>query len=187
MAHAQTVNAFFSLRLPSELVDALVELQRGREDRIEPQQRDHMHITLGFLHDADAGKLADAAALLTGRTWPTPSISLTGEVRHGSWKLQKDPAYRYDEDLIQKQEQVRLGIENTPELAEIQKDITGPLEIAEEQFWPHVTLGLARDDFPASSARDMQLPSVKAAAPSVDLQQEMSTTEFRILVRKEFT
>ncbi|MBT2399818.1 2'-5' RNA ligase family protein [Streptomyces sp. ISL-100] len=87
MPSARTANAFFSLRVPAELVDALVELQRVHQEHIEPQQRDHMHITLGFLHDADAVTLADAAALLSERTWPTPTIRMSGEVRHGSWQL----------------------------------------------------------------------------------------------------
>ncbi|MEV0375430.1 2'-5' RNA ligase family protein [Streptomyces sp. NPDC050636] len=62
MTTSATVNVFFSLRVPSELVDALVGLQDGHKDRIDPQQPEHMHITLGFLHQADAGRLADASA-----------------------------------------------------------------------------------------------------------------------------
>ncbi|MEV3988857.1 hypothetical protein AB0J57_08095 [Streptomyces sp. NPDC049837] len=185
MANSPTTNVFFSLRVPPGLVDALVDLQGTCSDRVEPQERDHIHITLGFMHDADAGRLADAAALLSGRAWPTPAITLTGEVRHGSWKLSKDPAYRYDEDVIQRQEQVRLGVEHNPELAEIQTEITRGLGIEEDGFWPHVTLGLAREDFPTAEVKGMTLPSVKEPAPSVDLQQEMSVTDFRVLVRRE--
>ncbi|MFD7923860.1 hypothetical protein ACFV3R_32240 [Streptomyces sp. NPDC059740] len=83
---------------------------------MEPQQRAHLHVTLGFLHDADTPRLAEAAALLSGRPWPTPTIGPTGEVRHGSWEPRKAPDYHYRENLVQKREQVRLGVENTPEL-----------------------------------------------------------------------
>jgi 2'-5' RNA ligase len=182
-----TVNAFVSLRLPPELVEALVDLQTSHETRVQPQQREHMHITVGFLHDADAGRLADAAALLTAGTWPAPELRLTGEVRHGSWQLQKDPAYRYDESVVQKQEQVRLGIAETAELATLYTDITEPLGIAEDGFWPHVTLGLARDDFPVSETEAMELPAHRKAAPYVELQQEVSVTEFRTLTRNALT
>lgn len=182
-----TVNAFVSLRLPPELVDSLVDLQKTQETRVRPQQRDHMHITLGFLHDADASRLADAAALLIAGTWPAPELRLTGHVRHGSWQLQKNPDYRYDESVVQQQEQVRLGIAETAELAALYTDITASLGIAEDGFWPHVTLGLARDDFPMSETEAMELPAHKKAAPCVELQQEVSVTEFRPLARNTFT
>ncbi|MFI9245006.1 hypothetical protein ACIGXF_21010 [Streptomyces sp. NPDC053086] len=34
-------------------------------------------------------------------------------MRHGSWRLQKDPDYQHRGDLVQKQEQIRLGIKQT--------------------------------------------------------------------------
>ncbi|MBT2399817.1 hypothetical protein [Streptomyces sp. ISL-100] len=76
-------------------------------------------------------------------------------------------------------------MENTSELAGIQAEITGRLGIGEDQFWPHVTLGVAREDFPASKATSMSLPSSSEAAPSLDMQQELSATSFRVLVRRE--
>ncbi|WP_369199435.1 2'-5' RNA ligase family protein [Streptomyces sp. PU-14G] len=179
---SQTVNAFVSLRLPCELVDSLVTVQGEHADRVEPQRPDHMHITLGFLHDADAGTLADAAAVLSGGHWTAPVLRLTGEVRHGSWRLQKDPAYRYDDQVVQKQEQVRLGIERTPELTTLSTQITERLGIAEDGFWPHVTLGLARKDFPVGDAEAMSVPSVAKPALSVELQQEITVSDFRVLV-----
>ncbi|MFE7113364.1 hypothetical protein ACFU98_45040 [Streptomyces sp. NPDC057575] len=143
-----------------------------------------MHITLGFLHDAAEQKLDKTRALLTAGTWRAPLVRLTGEVRHGNWALAKDPAYRYDEEVVQKGEQVRLGVEHKDELRRIQEEITQGLDIVEDGFWPHVTLGLATEDFPADPARDMPLPSVSGAAPSVDAQREVSAVEFTTLVRK---
>ncbi|RCG15675.1 hypothetical protein DTL70_30500 [Streptomyces diacarni] len=182
MMASQTVNAFVSLRLPHELVDALVAVQGEHAERVEPQQPDHMHITLGFLHDADAGTLADAAATLSSGRWTAPVLRLTGEVRHGSWQLGKDPAYRYDDQVVQKQEQVRLGIERTPELTTLYTQITEHLGIGEDSFWPHVTLGVARQDFPVTDAAAMNLPSMAKPAPSVELQQEITVSDFRVLV-----
>ncbi|WP_181786326.1 hypothetical protein [Streptomyces phytophilus] len=185
MAADPTVNAFFSLHVPGDLVEALVGLQQEQRERVDPQQREHIHITLGFLHNADAARLADAAALLSGGDWPAPVIRPTGEVRHGSWRLQKDPSYHYDGDLVQAQEQVRLGVEHTDELAAIYSGLIDRLGIAEDGFWPHVTLGLARHDFPLAAVTNMPLPTRGSTAPSVDLQQELTATDFRILVRKE--
>ncbi|WP_171162945.1 2'-5' RNA ligase family protein [Streptomyces sp. I05A-00742] len=185
MAADRTVNVFFSLDVPSGLLDALADLQTSHQERVEPQQREHIHITLGFVHDADAARLADAAALVSGRTWPAPVVRLTGEVRHGSWQLRKNPSYRYDDELVQKQEQIRLGVEHTPELGEIYAGITEPLGIAEDGFWPHVTLGLAREDLPVGEVKAMDLPSAGEVAPGLNLQQELSVTDFRILVRRE--
>ncbi|GGM06159.1 hypothetical protein GCM10010129_57320 [Streptomyces fumigatiscleroticus] len=67
------MNIFFSLRVPADLVQALVDLQGEQPDRIEPQAREHLHITLGFLHLADAGRLTDAAAVVGSRPWHTPN------------------------------------------------------------------------------------------------------------------
>ncbi|MFF8676754.1 2'-5' RNA ligase family protein [Streptomyces sp. NPDC015237] len=184
MANDRTVNAFLSLRLPPPLVDALVALQETQRERVDPQDRDRIHVTLGFLHDADAGRLADAAALLSDGDWAAPRVRLTGEVRHGSWRLQKDPAYRYDSRTVQRQEQVRLGIEHTQELATLYAGTVRRLGIEEGDFWPHLTLGLAKYDFPTEEAEAMDLPSVTGAASGVELQQEMSVTEFRVLVDK---
>lgn len=107
-------------------------------------------------------------------------------MRHGSWRLQKDPAYRYDARTVQRQEQVRLGIEHTPELATLYTGTVRRLGIEEDDFWPHLTLGLAKYDFPTEEAESMNLPSVTGAASGVELQQEMSVTEFRVLVDKPF-
>jgi 2'-5' RNA ligase len=185
MASDQTTNAFICLRVPTSLVDALVDLQGQCKDRVDPQQAEHIHITLGFLHDADERKLADTRALVDRGTWSAPSIRLTGEVRHGSWNLQEDPTYHYDDDIVQKGEQVRLGVELSPELARIREDITQGLDIAEDAFWPHVTLGLAREDIPATDVKSLRLPEVNGPAPSVDVQQEVSPVEFTTLIRKD--
>ena len=88
------INVFFSFRPPVELTEALVDVQGAYEERIEPQSREHMHITLAYLAGVDAGRLADAAALISSGTWPGAPLTLTGEIRHGSWELQKDPHYR---------------------------------------------------------------------------------------------
>ncbi|MFI0812067.1 hypothetical protein [Streptomyces echinatus] len=50
--------------------------------------------------------------------------------------------YRYEENLVQRQEQIRLGVVQTPGLASLQAGITRPLGIAEDDFWPHIRLGL---------------------------------------------
>jgi 2'-5' RNA ligase len=71
MASSTTVDTFFSLRVPSDLEQALVDLQKEHRDLIGPQAREHLPITLGFLHQAGAGRLADAAAVISSRTWPT--------------------------------------------------------------------------------------------------------------------
>ncbi|MFJ5039373.1 hypothetical protein [Streptomyces parvulus] len=184
MANGRTVNAFLSLRLPPPLVEALVALQREQRERVDPQDPDRMHVTLGFLHDADAARLADAAALLSAGDWTAPRVRLTGEVRHGSWRLQKDPAYRHDARTVQRQEQVRLGIEHTPELAALYDGLVRRLGVAEGDFWPHLTLGLAKYDFPAAEAEAVDLPSMAEPAPVVELQQELSVTDFRVLVHK---
>ncbi|GKQ38478.1 2'-5' RNA ligase family protein [Streptomyces sp. A012304] len=185
MASGQTTNAFICLRVPGTLVDALVDLQRDCQDRVDPQHPEHIHITLGFVHGADERKLADVRTLVGQGEWPAPVVRLTGEVRHGSWSLQKDPAYRYDEDVVQKTEQVRLGVEHSPELARIQEEITQGLDIVEDGFWPHVTLGLAREDFPAAEAKALKLPSTSGPAPSVDVQKEVSPVAFTLLARRE--
>ncbi|MGX1560101.1 2'-5' RNA ligase family protein [Streptomyces sp. NPDC055506] len=187
MASGRTTNAFICLRVPSELVDALVDLQREFQDRVDPQYPEHIHITLGFLHGADDRKLADARSFISEGVWSAPAVRLTGEVRHGSWTLRKNPSYRYDEATVQMGEQVRLGVEHSPELARIQQDITQHLNIVEDGFWPHVTLGLAREDFPASEVKALRLPSVSGAAPAVDMQQEASATSFTTLVRNDFS
>ncbi|MFD7711999.1 2'-5' RNA ligase family protein [Streptomyces sp. NPDC059785] len=182
---SQTTNAFICLRVPGSLVDALVELQHQCPDQVDPQEAEHIHITLGFLHGADEDKLAAVRTLIEQGTWTAPRIRLTGEVRHGSWSLGKDPAYHYDEDTVQEGEQVRLGVENTPELARLHDEITQGLNIVEDGFWPHVTLGLARRDFPVAQAKALELPSAEGPAPSVDVQQEVSSTRFALLVRKD--
>ncbi|MFC5239549.1 hypothetical protein [Streptomyces atrovirens] len=184
MASSTTVNVFFSLRVPADLVQTVVDLQKEQRDRVNPQAREHLHITLGFLHQADAGRLADAAAVISSTTWPTPTIRLTGEVRHGSWALQKNPDYRYRDDLVQKGEQVRLGVELTSELREVQTGITQRLDITEDGYWPHVTLGLARCDFPRSEAEAMRLPTLSAPSAGLDMQQEITATDFRILINR---
>ncbi|GAB2814897.1 2'-5' RNA ligase family protein [Streptomyces daliensis] len=183
MEDARTVNAFFSLQIPTRLVEGVVALQEQRET-VRPQRRDEIHITLTFLHEADAVKLADAAALASGKTWPVPSIRFTGEVRHGSWDLQRNPDYRYDEATAQKGEQIRLGVEPVPELLGIHADLTRNLGGAEEDYWPHVTLGLAREDIPASSMEDLDIPSESGPARSLDLRQAGGESGFRILVRR---
>jgi 2'-5' RNA ligase len=185
MAGGQTTNAFICLRVPSALVEELGGLQQDCQDYVDPQEPEHIHITLGFLHGAGEQKLAAARSCIEQGTWPAPVVRLTGEVRHGSWSLQKDPAYRYDESTVQKGEQVRLGVEYGPELARIHEEITQGLEIAEDDFWPHVTLGLAREDFPATKVKSLNLPQVGGPAPSVDVQREVSSTEFTTLVRKD--
>lgn len=185
MASDNTTNAFICIKVPEGLVDALADLQQQCQDRVDPQNREHIHVTLGFLHGADEQKLADTRTLVSGGAWAAPVIRLTGEVRHGSWALKKNPSYRYDEETVQKGEQVRLGIEHNDELRRIQEDITQGLDIVEEGFWPHVTLGLAMEDFPPARISDMRLPSFSGPAPSVDVQREVSAVEFTTLVRKE--
>ncbi|MFF4368163.1 hypothetical protein [Streptomyces sp. NPDC001594] len=105
-------------------------------------------------------------------------------MRHGSWKLSKEPGYRYQEDLVQQQEQVRLGVEQSSELADVYSGITEHLQIAEDGFRPHLTLGLARKDLPLKEVKNLPLPTVGAAAPALSLQQELTATDFRVLVRK---
>ncbi|WP_030257554.1 hypothetical protein [Streptomyces violens] len=187
MESGQKINAFFSLQIPPELVDGMITLQRQR-DAVQPQEREEIHITLAFLAGADAAKIADAAALISGRTWPVPRIRFTGEVRHGSWDLKKkNPDYRYDDATIQKGEQIRLGVEPVPELCGIYSDLTQHLGGAEDGYWPHVTLGLARADVPAASMADLDIPSASGPAPSLDLRQSGSATRFRVLVRRDLT
>ncbi|MEU9803946.1 hypothetical protein [Streptomyces sp. NPDC051000] len=53
------------------------------------------------VHGADEQKLTDVRSLIEQGTWAAPVIRLTGEVRHGSWSLQKDAAHRYDESTVQ--------------------------------------------------------------------------------------
>ncbi|MBL1104462.1 hypothetical protein JK361_07590 [Streptomyces sp. 5-8] len=88
---------------------------------------------------------------------------------------------------MQNGEQVRLGVEHTGELREMQTDITQRLGITEDGYWPHVTLGLARAGFPRSDAEAMRLPTLDAPAPTLDMQQEMTATDFRILVKRPLT
>ncbi|NLU67751.1 hypothetical protein [Streptomyces sp. HNM0574] len=179
MTDARTVNAFFSLQIPTALEDGMIPLQQQHRT-LEPQQREEIHITLAFLAGADAPKLADAAALTSGRTWPLPRISFTGEVRHGSWT--RDPAYHYDENTVQQGEQIRLGVEPVPELLGIYSELTGNLGITEDGYWPHVTLGVARENFPAAALRDLPVPTGGGPARSLDLRQ--AGGDFRVLVRR---
>ncbi|MFB4419481.1 hypothetical protein C5F59_000120 [Streptomyces sp. QL37] len=99
--------------------------------------------------------------------------------------MQNDPAHRYDENIGQRREQIRLGIDYSPEPASVQEDITHGLNIVEDDFWPHVTLGLARENIEASAISGLQLPVVSCPAPSVDAQQEVSPAEFTTLIRKD--
>lgn len=172
---------------PHRAVEALSGPQQDCRDYVDPQEPEHIHITLGFVHGADERKPADVRSLVEQGTWPAPAVRLTGEVRHGSWSLRKDPAYRYDEDTVQTGEQVRLGVERNPEPARLHEEITQDLDIAEDGFWPHVTLGLARKDFPAVKVTSLDLPQVGGPAPGVDVQRETSSTEFTTLVRKDLT
>ncbi|MBT2472143.1 hypothetical protein J7E97_30865 [Streptomyces sp. ISL-66] len=48
-----------------------------------------------------------------------------------------------------------------------------------------MTLGLAREDFPATKLKSLDLPQVSGPAPTVDVQREASSTEFTTLVRKD--
>ncbi|WP_404199187.1 2'-5' RNA ligase family protein [Streptomyces tauricus] len=185
MASPQTTNAFICLKVPEQLIDALAGLQQQCHNRVDPQNPEHIHITLGFLHEADEQKLADTRALISSGKWQAPLVRLTGQVRHGSWALKKNPLYHYDEQTVQKGEQVRLGVEHNDELRRIQEEITQGLDIVEEDFWPHLTLGLAMEDFPAAQTSGMDLPTVSGPAPSVDVQQEVSTAEFTTLVHKD--
>ena len=177
------VNLFFSLRLPTELADVLIEVQNDWTDLLEPQAREHMHITLAYLPRVEAGRLAEAAALISTGTWTAVPIVLTGEITHGSWELQKDPRYRYDPDTVQAQEQIRLGVQPNTELTTVRTRLLSHLGIPDSQYWPHVTLGLARRDAPASSVLTMQPPAGVAAAAGLELQQEITTTHFRVLAR----
>ncbi|MGI5472742.1 hypothetical protein [Streptomyces sp. CA-132043] len=186
MADGRTVNAFFSLQIPTQLVEGVIALQQQRE-AVQPQEREEIHITLAFLHDADAAKLADAAALTSGQAWPVPRIRFTGEVRHGSWDLQKNPDYHYDEATVQKGEQIRLGVEPVQELLDLYADLTGNLGGAEDSYWPHVTLGVARVDIPTSELADLDIPTASGPARSLDLRQAGSATHFRILVRRDLS
>ncbi|MEU7484062.1 hypothetical protein [Streptomyces sp. NPDC042319] len=185
MADGRTINAFFSLHIPTELVDGVIALQQER-DAVQAQKREEIHITLAFLHDADAAKLADAAALTSGKTWPVPRIRFSGEVRHGSWDLQKNPDYHYDDATIQKGEQIRLGVEPVQELLDLYADLTSTLGGKEDTYWPHVTLGIAREDIPAASMADLDIPSEGGPARSLDLRQAGGST-FRILVRRDLS
>jgi 2'-5' RNA ligase len=177
------VNVFVSLRLPVELTEALVDVQSGYEDRIEPQCREHMHITLAYLAGVDAGRLADVAALISNGTWPVAPITLTGKIRHSSWELQKDPRYRHDPNTIQTREQIRLGIESCGELTAIRSRLLQSLGVPPGEYWPHVTLGLARQDMPTASVVPMPLPSGTVAVAGLELQQEITSTHFRVLAR----
>jgi 2'-5' RNA ligase len=177
------VNVFFSLRLPPHLTEALTELQGGYEDRVEPQNPEHMHITLAYLAGVDAQRLADAAALTSNEVWPATRIALTGDIRHGSWELQKNPDYRHDPETVQAGEQVRLGVEHNAELTAVRSRLLQQLGIPEDRYWPHITMGLARHDIPAASLVPMPLPTRAATAAGLELQQEITTTHFRVLVR----
>jgi 2'-5' RNA ligase len=185
MTSRREFNAFFCLRIPPGVVEALIALQDTCRDRLDPQHPEDLHITLGFLRGADERRLAEARALVEDGSWPAPVIRLTGVLRHGSWTLQKDPGYRYDEQVARKGEQIRLGVEHTPELARIQQEITGGLDIPEDGFWPHVTLGLVRDDLPAAEFERLGIPAVTGTAPGVDVRREVSPTEFTTVLRKE--
>jgi 2'-5' RNA ligase len=165
------------------LVNALIEVQNGCTDLIEPQAREHMHITLAYLPRVDAGRLAEAAAFISTGTWTGVPVVLTGEIKHGSGELQKDPRYRYDPDTVQAREQVRLGVQPKAELTAVRARLLSHLGIPDSQYWPHVTLGLARRDAPASSVLTMQLPAGVAAATGLELQQEITTIHFRVLAR----
>lgn len=177
------INVFFSLRPASQLTETLTELQGDYDDRVEPQSPEHMHITLAYLADVDVHRLADAAALVSADTWPSAPITLTGDIRHGSWELQKDPDYRYDPDTVQTGEQIRLGVEHNAALAAIRSRLLQHLQLPESQYWPHITLGLARHDMPAASLIPMPLPTTSAVAASLELQQEITVTHFRVLAR----
>ncbi|GAA3290100.1 hypothetical protein GCM10020295_03570 [Streptomyces cinereospinus] len=181
----ETTNAFFCLRVPPALVDALVDLQRHCDDVVGPQHPEHIHITLGFLHNADKHKLRQAKALVPERSWAAPTIRLTGDVRHGSWTLARNPAYRHDEEVVQRGEQVRLGVEHSPELTRIQEETTRGLDIVEDGFRPHVTLGLAGGDFPTAEVTALEPPPTAARPPRVDTRKEVSATEFTVMVRKD--
>ncbi|MEU6807343.1 hypothetical protein [Streptomyces neyagawaensis] len=58
------MNIFFSLGTPADVVQGLVGPQKEHRDLVDLQAREHLHITLGFLHQADA------AAVISSRTWP---------------------------------------------------------------------------------------------------------------------
>ena len=88
--------------LSGAFVDALVDLQGHCDDHVDPQHPEHIHITLGFLHNADKHKLEQAKALVGNGAWTAPTIRLTGDIRHASWTLAKDPAYRHDEQVVQR-------------------------------------------------------------------------------------
>lgn len=186
MAEEQTITAFTSLEIPTRLVDSMITMQQGR-DEMEPQHRDAIHLTLAFLGRLDAEKLADAAAFLSGKTWTAPLIRFTGQVRHGSWALKSDPDYHYDEATIQKGEQIRLGIEPVPELLGIYSDLTRNLGGAEDDYWPHVTLGVARRDVPAASMNTLDIPRQGGPARSLDLRQESEEAHHRVLVTRDFS
>lgn len=177
------INVFFSLRPPPHLTKALTEVQRGCEGQVEPQSPEHMHITLAYLAGVDVHRLADAAALTSTDTWPATPITLTGEVRHGSWELQKNPDYRHNPDVIQAREQIRLGVRHNAELAEARSRLLQVLKVPESQYWPHITLGLARHDIPAASLIPLPLPTAATAAASLELQHEITATHFRVLAR----
>jgi 2'-5' RNA ligase len=177
------INIFFSLRPAPQLTRALTELQSNYGDRVEPQRPGHMHITLAYLADVDVHRLADAAALISAGTWPSTPITLTGDIRHGSWELQKNPDYHYDPETVQTREQIRLGVEHNAGLTTIRSHLLRHLQIPQRQYWPHITLGLARHDMPAASLIPIPLRTPSTAASSLELQQEITTTHFRVLVR----
>ncbi|MFF8883915.1 hypothetical protein [Streptomyces flaveolus] len=70
---------------------------------------------------------------------------------------------------------------------EIQAGITQRLDITEDDYWPHVTLGLARTDLPRSDAEAMRLPTLHAPSPGLDMQQEITATDFRTLINRPLT
>ncbi len=175
------------VRVPTGLVNALIEVQHDWTDLVEPQAREHMHITLAYLPSVDADRLAEAAALISTGTWTAVPIALTGEIKHGSWELQKNPGYRYDPDTVQAGEQIRLGVQSNAELAAVRARLLSHLDIPYNSYWPHVTLGLARRDAPVSSVLTTRLPAGMAAAAGLELQQEITTTHFRVLSRAALT
>jgi 2'-5' RNA ligase len=182
-AMSTQVTIFYSLRLPGRLTDALVGLQGKYEDRIEPQDRQHMHVTLAFPGRVEANRLADAAALLNDGSWPAVPLGFTGEVRHGSWELRKDPGYRHRPETVQTGEQVRLGIEPVAELTAVHSRLRQGLDLPHEDFWPHVTLGLARRDIPTGELLPLPLPEGTVTAAGLELQQELTASRFRVLTR----
>lgn len=191
MADQELKNLFISLEVPTKLRDDLLHAQSLLpEGKFNLQPAEQIHLTMGYFRGVDPEKESQLREMISSicAKFDNMSLKLNGQLAHNSWvRMREDPNYKFNEAQLQKQEQVRLGLELNEGLVDLYRQIaqqakeTGLLpQNAPETFSPHITIAEAKEDM---SMNDIPKPDISGeyTAELITLQREIDSLHFEIL------